>query len=161
MQDLVEHLSALLKNKNWKLATAESCTGGLLGAAITHRPGSSDIYECGFITYSNQSKISLLKIPESLIKSQGAVSAACAEAMAKGVINHTDANLALSITGIAGPGGGSETKPVGLVFVGYAVKSGATGSIEFHFEGNREQIRASAATAALRKAIDMIEKEKM
>lgn len=161
MQDLVEKLSELLKTKDWKLTTAESCTGGLLSAAITHRPGSSDIFECGFITYSNEAKINLLKVPEALIKSQGAVSPACAEAMAKGAVNASSANIALSITGIAGPDGGTEEKPVGLVFIGYAIKNGATGSIEFRFEGNREQIRAQSAAEAMRKAIDLIEKEKM
>jgi nicotinamide-nucleotide amidase len=157
MHDLIETLSRALKEKGIKLVTAESCTGGLLAAAITHKPGASDIFDCGFITYTNQSKMNLLGVPEVVLSSFGAVSGETAEAMAKGALKNSNAALAVSITGIAGPGGGTDKKPVGTVFFGYALKNGSTGSIECHFKGNREQIRTAAATNALEHLLTVLE----
>ena len=135
MQDLVEHLSILLAERNWKVAFAESCTGGLLAAAITHRPGSSSIFDRGF-----------------------AVSAETAEEMAKGALKNSLASLTISITGIAGPDGGSEEKPVGLVHFGYTLKGGSSGSSHEIFDGTREQIRSKAAKTALQNAITILNK---
>lgn len=159
MQDLVEHLSIELEMRGWKLAVAESCTGGLLAAAITHRPGSSKIFDRGFVTYSNEAKMDCLNVPQEMLNDHGAVSPETAKAMARGAIKNSAANLAVSITGIAGPDGGSEEKPVGLVYFGYAVKDGACGSVENHFHGNREQIRGQAATSALKQLITVLQSE--
>lgn len=159
MQDLVEKLTEQLQKREWLLATAESCTGGLLSTAITHRPGSSNVFDRGFITYSNEAKIELLSVPEQLLTMNGAVSAQCAEAMARGALKHSNAHLSVSITGIAGPEGGSDEKPVGLVFFGFALKGGSAGSIEVQFEGTREQIRGQAAVTALKQLLTVLESE--
>ena len=157
MQDLVETLSGLLDGKGITLATAESCTGGLLAAVLTHREGASKVFERGFVTYSNQSKMDMLSVPEVILTTHGAVSAEVAEAMAKGALKNSLAGIAVSITGIAGPDGGSDKKPVGLVYFGYALKGGSAGSLEHRFEGNREQIRSQAASTALKHLITVLE----
>ena len=110
-----EQIIALLRAKAWRLATAESCTGGLVAAAITDIAGSSDVFDRGFVTYSNMAKTEMLGVPASVIESHGAVSAIVAGMMAKGALAHSKAQVAVAITGIAGPGGGSKLKPVGLV----------------------------------------------
>lgn len=160
MQDLVEKLSIQLAEREWKIALAESCTGGLLAAAITHRPGSSAIFERGYVTYSNAAKSECLDVPEEMIKKNGAVSAEVAEAMATGALAKTPADMAVSITGVAGPDGGSEAKPVGLVYFGYALKNGSSGSVEYKFDGTREQIRAQAATTALKHMLTVLERDR-
>lgn len=153
MQDLLENLSKVLTDKKLKVAVAESCTGGLLASALTHRGGSSAYFDCGFITYSNASKIELLHVPEQMLAMSGAVSAQVAEAMARGTLKRSKADIALSITGVAGPGGGTATKPVGMVFLGYAVKGGLAGSVELALKGNREQIRGLAVAEALQQIL--------
>jgi nicotinamide-nucleotide amidase len=110
----------LLRSQSMRVATAESCTGGLVAALLTSIAGSSDVVERGFVTYSNEAKTEMLGVPAELIATYGAVSAACAEAMAKGALASSLADIAVSITGIAGPGGGSEAKPVGLVYLAVA-----------------------------------------
>jgi nicotinamide-nucleotide amidase len=106
-----------------KVTTAESCTGGLIAASLTEIAGSSDVFERGFVTYSNQSKTELLGVPADLITQSGAVSEAVARAMAEGALAHARADIAVAVTGIAGPGGGTADKPVGLVFIGAAKRS--------------------------------------
>jgi nicotinamide-nucleotide amidase len=118
-----KELIALLKEDGYVLALAESCTGGMVAAALTSIPGSSEVFDRGFVTYSNIAKQEMLGVPASLLKKHGAVSAEVAVAMAKGALKNSKANAALAITGIAGPGGGSPEKPVGLVFVACAVKN--------------------------------------
>jgi nicotinamide-nucleotide amidase len=116
--DLVEkaeRLLSLCRSKKLKLATAESCTGGLVGGLITAIAGSSDVFERGFTTYSNEAKRDCLGVPEDVLRTYGAVSEEVARAMAEGALAHSEADIAVSITGIAGPGGGSRDKPVGLV----------------------------------------------
>ena len=108
-------LVALLKASNLKMATAESCTGGLVAAALTDIAGSSEVFDRGFVTYSNTAKSEMLGVPAALIAQHGAVSAEVARAMAEGVLAHSDADIAVAVTGIAGPGGGTTDKPVGLV----------------------------------------------
>jgi len=116
----VEALGDALRRRRWRLATAESCTGGLLAGACTAPAGASDWFAAGFVTYANDAKQGLLGVPAALIASHGAVSAEVADAMARGALAHAGVQLALSVTGIAGPGGGSVAKPVGTVWLGLA-----------------------------------------
>ena len=114
-------LIAELKARGVRVALAESCTGGLVAAALTAVPGSSDVFDRGFVTYSNESKHELLGVPKALLKRHGAVSEQVAKAMAKGALARSNANIAIAVTGIAGPGGGTPDKPVGLVYLAGAV----------------------------------------
>jgi nicotinamide-nucleotide amidase len=114
----------LCRARGLRVATAESCTGGLVAAALTEIAGSSDVVECGFVTYSNQAKEAMLGVPASTLKRYGAVSAETASAMAAGALAHSQADLSVAITGIAGPGGGSKQKPVGLVHFAAASRDG-------------------------------------
>lgn len=157
MQDLVERLTFLLATKKMKLVTAESCTGGLLSATITHRPGASDVFERGFVTYSNEAKVELLNVHDTTLEKHGAVSSEIAEEMAVGALKTSHADLAISITGIAGPEGGSEDKPIGLVYFGFALKKKSSGSIEEHFKGSREKIQTAATMTALKHLISILE----
>lgn len=157
MQDLVKQLSDLLEAKNMMLATAESCTGGLIAAAITHKPGASKIFDRGFITYSNESKIELLKVNKLTLEQHGAVSPEVAQLMAQGALKKSKADLTVSVTGVAGPDGGTEEKPVGLVYFGYALKGGSSGSVEHRFEGSREDIQTKATIRALKHLISVLE----
>lgn len=157
MQDLVEQLSTLLNQKKLTLVTAESCTGGLLASAITHRAGASAIFDRGFITYSNQSKTELLNVPTQTLQHYGAVSTETAEAMALGALKNSAASLAISITGIAGPDGGSTEKPVGLVYFGTAFKNEPATSLEVRFEGTRSDIRGAATSMALKHLVKILE----
>lgn len=156
MPDLSKQLSDILRDKGLKLTTAESCTGGLLSAAITALPGATEIFERGFVTYSNDAKIECLSVPKETIAAHGAVSGETAQAMAVGALENARADVALSITGIAGPDGGSTDKPVGTVYIGYAVKGGKTGSIHNVFEGSRDHIREQSVAAALSCLIDAL-----
>ncbi len=137
MQDLVETLSNKLKGLGLMLATAESCTGGMIAASMTDRPGSSEVFERGFITYSNEAKTELLDVPKDMLMKHGAVSSQVAIAMVKGAIAHSRAELAVSVTGIAGPDGGSDTKPVGLVYIGFGDKAGVVEVAEQSTESRR------------------------
>ena len=131
-----------------KLVTAESCTGGGIGAALTSVPGSSDVYKGGVICYTNWVKNHILGVPNELLESDGAVSAPVAEAMATGVRIALDADVAVSVTGLAGPGGDDFGNPVGTVFIGYC-DSGKVLSKEYHFNGDRASIRDQAVKSAL------------
>ena len=132
------------------IATAESCTGGLLAALITAIPGSSHVFERGFVTYSNSAKIESLGVAPPILEQFGAVSAEAARAMAEGALTHSPASRALSITGIAGPGGGSPEKPVGLVHFGLARRGGAIIAVEKRFgELGRDEVRSAAIATAI------------
>jgi nicotinamide-nucleotide amidase len=159
MQDLVEKLADLMQKKGITLVTAESCTGGLLAATITLRPGTSKMFERGFITYSNESKTEMLGVPKDLIDKYGAVSEEVAQSMAQGALEKSRADLSISITGIAGPDGGSEHKPVGLVYFGYAMKGKSAGIMQHMFKGTRKQIQAEATQTALKHLISVLDKE--
>jgi nicotinamide-nucleotide amidase len=124
LRHLAETVLARCRAKGWTLATAESCTGGMVAAALTDIAGASDIVERGFVTYSNRAKSELLGVPRELIEKHGAVSAETAAAMAKGALKNSPADISVSITGIAGPGGGSREKPVGLVHFAAASRDG-------------------------------------
>lgn len=144
-----EALLAQCRAKGLKIATAESCTGGLLSGALTAIPGSSDVFERGFATYSNEAKAECLGVPMTLITVHGAVSAEVAHAMADGALARSAAHLSAAVTGVAGPGGGGEAKPVGLVFIAGA-RRGAMTVVERHvFSGDRAAIRAASVAAAL------------
>lgn len=138
------------------MTAAESCTGGLLAAAMTGRPGSSAVFERGFVTYSNEAKIELLGVGPKIIVKNGAVSLECAEAMAQGALQNSHADIAVSITGIAGPDGGSEEKPVGTVCFGVATKDGVR-SFSRLFAGDRHAVRESATQTALEELISTLE----
>ncbi|MBV9757203.1 MAG: nicotinamide-nucleotide amidohydrolase family protein [Alphaproteobacteria bacterium] len=132
-----------------RLATAESCTGGLIAATLTAIAGSSDVVDRGFVTYSNAAKTELLGVPAELIARVGAVSREVAARMAESARDRSAADIAVSVTGVAGPGGGSAEKPVGLVWLGLAGRDGATSTARHVFPGDRAEIRRRSVAAAL------------
>ncbi len=143
-------LIASCRTRGLTVATAESCTGGLLAALITAIPGSSDVFERGFVTYSNAAKIECLGVSPRILEDFGAVSAEAARAMAAGALAHSSANMSLSITGIAGPGGGSPGKPIGLVHFGLARRGGAIAGVEKRFgDLGRDGVRSAAIAMAI------------
>ena len=140
----------IFRSRELRLATAESCTGGLVAAAMTEIAGSSDVFDRGFVTYSNEAKVSLLGVGQSDLDQFGAVSVEVAAAMARGAIKHSDADVAVSVTGIAGPGGGSPEKPVGLVCFGVADRHGRLKTRISNFgEIGRREIRLHSVRFAL------------
>ena len=146
-QELLAHIpSALLADlmlkRHWMLTTAESCTGGMIAAACTDLAGSSAWYERGFVTYSNEAKSDMLGVPAELIATHGAVSEPVARAMASGALQHSRAQVALSVTGIAGPSGGGPDKPVGTVWFGWATPDGVWSEMR-RFEGDRAAVRTA------------------
>lgn len=153
IKELVIHLGSALQQHHWSCATAESCTGGGLAYAITSFPGSSAWFDRGFITYSNQSKQDLLGVTSDTLSLHGSVSEAVAIEMAQGALKHSMAQLAISITGIAGPSGGSVDKPVGTVWIGLAAINSPTTAMTYYFHGDREQIREQTIITALEQLI--------
>ena len=151
--DLRERAATLLKayeQRRLKIATAESCTGGLVVALLTEIAGSSAVVERGFVTYSNEAKTELIGVPESLIVAHGAVSEPVARAMAEGALRHSRADVTVAITGIAGPGGATDTKPVGLVHFGLARRGAAVLHLERRYgDLGRETVRRRAVEDAL------------
>ena len=156
LQQLATQLGDKLLARGWMVATAESCTGGWVGQLLTSLPGSSAWYERGFITYSNAAKTEMLGVPTATLENHGAVSEETACAMATGALTHSHAQASLAITGIAGPGGGTPQKPVGMVCYGWAFTDGTVISSNCRLSGDREEIRSRAAAAALRGLIDLI-----
>ncbi len=144
-----EALLAACRAAGLTIATAESCTGGLVAGTLTAIAGSSDVLDRGFVTYSNAAKTEMLGVPAALIETEGAVSEAVACAMAEGALRHSPASLSVSITGIAGPGGGSATKPVGLVWFGLARRGGAVRTRRREISGDRTAVRHAAVAEAL------------
>ena len=162
MDDLIKlstQIGDLLKAKRYTLALAESCTGGLASATITDIAGSSAWFENGFITYSNAAKQSMLGVSEATLNQYGAVSEQTASEMVSGALNHSQANLAASITGIAGPAGGSADKPVGTVCFAYAIKNQPVTTITHHFTGNRQAIRHQSVIQLLNGLIALIQSQ--
>ena len=153
--ELVERLAAVLLNKALKLATAESCTGGLIAAACTDLAGSSAWFERGFVTYSNEAKMDLLGVEERLLRRAGAVCEGTARAMAQGALARSRAQVAVAVTGVAGPTGGSPAKPVGTVWFGFAVP-GQLLTEKCHFEGDRAAVRAATVQHALRRLLELL-----
>jgi nicotinamide-nucleotide amidase len=152
---LVVRLAELLQRRGWMLATAESCTGGLIAAACTELAGSSAWFERGFVTYSNEAKTEAIGVDAGLIAAHGAVSEPVAHAMAEGAIAHSHAQVALSVTGIAGPSGGSPDKPVGTVCFGWSV-GGAVRTERLHFGGDRASVRTASVRHALETLIRLL-----
>jgi PncC family amidohydrolase len=153
--DLVKELGEALRALEWKMAVAESCTGGGLGAAITDQAGSSSFFLGGVVAYDNRLKRTLLGVTDGTLAKFGAVSLRVAERMATGCRLRLDADVAVSITGIAGPGGGSADKPVGLVFIGVATVA-ASDARQFVFSGDRADVRRQAVHAALLLTLDAV-----
>lgn len=145
IKKIATHLSAL----KWQLVTAESCTGGLIASAVTEVAGSSQWFERGFVTYSNLAKEEMLSVSPQLIREHGAVSEEVALAMAMGALQHSAGHIAVSVTGIAGPDGGSIEKPVGTVCFGWATRTASPRSLKRQFDGSRQEIRLAACQEAL------------
>jgi nicotinamide-nucleotide amidase len=140
-------LAQALTERGWMLATAESCTGGLIAAACTELPGSSDWFERGFVTYSNEAKTELLGVDAALIAANGAVSEVVARAMAFGAVRHSRARASVAVTGVAGPSGGSRDKPVGTVWFGFMVDGRLTSETR-RFDGDRSAVRQATVVHA-------------
>lgn len=149
LRQLVEEVAALLINQHKSLVTAESCTGGWVAKCCTDLAGSSAWFERGFVTYSNDAKTDELGVLPATLDKNGAVSLPVVEEMALGALAHSSADVSVAITGIAGPDGGSTDKPVGTVWIGWAIKNGVVHSICFQFRGNREAVRRQAVFEAL------------
>jgi nicotinamide-nucleotide amidase len=160
----VQALAAALLARGWHLAAAESCTGGLIAAACTALPGSSHWFDRGFVTYSNAAKAEMLGVPRQLLQAHGAVSEPVARAMAEGALARSQAQLALAVTGIAGPAGAVPGKPVGTVWLAWSVREGqprasqperrpATGAERLQLDGDRARVRALTVERALRQAL--------
>lgn len=147
-QDWCGLLAHLMPKIGWKLATAESCTGGLIAAHCTDVPGSSDWFERGFVTYSNAAKTELLGVDAALIATHGAVSEPVVRAMARGALAHSCAQVAVAVTGIAGPGGGSADKPVGTVWLAWATATRLESTCQL-FAGDRRAVREASVAYAL------------
>ena len=144
-------LADALRARGWRIATAESCTGGLIAAACTALAGSSDWFERGFVTYSNAAKAEQLGVDVLLIAQHGAVSEPVVRAMAEGALLHSAADLAVAVTGIAGPGGGTADKPVGLVWLAIAQRGAATQAERLQLSGDRAAVRAHTVALALQR----------
>ena len=156
LESLIEHLSALLTAKQLKITTAESCTGGLIAENLTAISGSSLWFERGFVTYGNNAKEMMLGVNPHLIQTYGAVSQLVAEAMASGALSHSESDIAVAVTGIAGPTGGSKEKPVGTVWLAWAYKD-CVQSRHYHFKSaTRKEVRQLACYYAVQGAISFL-----
>lgn len=154
LTELAQQAGERLLQRNWMLATAESCTGGWVAKCLTDIPGSSQWFERGFVTYSNQAKQDLLGVMAATLESAGAVSEAVVMEMAQGALRHSRADIAVAISGIAGPGGAMPGKPVGTVCFAWATKSGRPHSETRLFTGDREAVRRQSVAHALEGVLD-------
>lgn len=154
IKEIVEQLGQKLKQKKLMIVTAESCTGGGIAQAITDIAGSSAWFDRGFVTYSNESKVQMLQVKQSTLNEYGAVSEQVAEEMAIGALANSNADIAISVTGIAGPSGGSENKPVGTVYIVWRLKDGQVVSERHDFLGDRDDVRQQAVELALNKCLE-------
>ncbi len=155
METLLAQVAAALQAKGWMLTTAESCTGGWIAKLCTDLTGSSVWFERGFVTYSNEAKQEMLGVPAATLAEYGAVSEAVTAAMATGALLHSRAQVAVSVSGIAGPGGGTITKPVGMVCFGWAAQDGKVRTATQYFQGDREAVRYQAVQYALQGVLQM------
>ncbi|MFB0935909.1 MAG: CinA family protein [Propionivibrio sp.] len=156
LEALAGQLGALLLEGRQKLVTAESCTGGWVAQCLTAIAGSSEWFDRGFVTYSNEAKQEMLGVPADTLVAHGAVSQPVAVAMAEGALRHSHADWAVAITGIAGPSGGSVQKPVGTVCFAWACRDGRVAAGTSHFAGNREEVRARSVAHALAGLLEQI-----
>jgi nicotinamide-nucleotide amidase len=154
-EELVGQLSDKLREKKWMVACAESCTGGMIASAITDLAGSSSVFDRGFVTYSNKAKMEMLSVSRETLGEHGAVSPETATEMARGVLQHSSAQIAVSVTGIAGPTGGSDEKPVGLVYIGIATKEGCFAHHR-QCDGSRAEIRGQTVEEALKLLLEQL-----
>jgi nicotinamide-nucleotide amidase len=157
LRSLARRAGARLKKRRLKLVTAESCTGGWVAQAVTSIAGSSEWFDRGFVTYSNEAKRELLGLRSATLTRHGAVSEATAREMAAGALRRSRAQLAIAVTGIAGPGGGTRERPVGMVCFAWARKNGGTQSAVRRFGGGRESIRRQSVAAALQGLLQLLQ----
>ena len=156
ISELAQQLGECLKGQGLTLATAESCTGGWIAKTVTDLAGSSDWFEGSIVCYSNALKHGLLGVPEKILEDFGAVSCETVKAMTAGVFEHTPADVAVSVSGVAGPGGGSCEKPVGTVWLCWSKRDESLHVYEFHFEGDREAVRLQSVEKALSSVMDLL-----
>lgn len=156
MDVLAARVGGVLKSHGYLLATAESCTGGGVAQAMTDIAGSSAWFDRGFVTYSNAAKVEMLGVDEATLSRHGAVSEAVVREMVRGALLHSDAQVALAITGIAGPGGGTPDKPVGTVWFAWAVRDRQLVSRMYNLQGTRAEIRAGSVHLALQGVLDVL-----
>lgn len=154
-QSLEEQVFLQLKDRHMKVSFAESCTGGLLAGRLVNVPGSSEVFEEGYVTYSNEAKQRLLDVSSEALENYGAVSRQVAEQMARGAAKRSGAQAAVGVTGIAGPDGGTDQKPVGLVYIGCFADHEVVVT-ENHFDGSRKEVRDQAVEAALKLLLDCL-----
>lgn len=152
LEDVVQQLSTELQRRGWMLATAESCTGGMIAAACTDLPGSSAWFDRGFVTYSNAAKTEMLGVPAELIAAHGAVSEEVVRAMAEGAVARSAAQVSIAVSGVAGPDGGSTDKPVGTIWIAWCLAKDCQTTL-YHFHGSRHAIRQQALRTALRQLL--------
>ncbi|UCB53829.1 MAG: CinA family protein [Thiotrichales bacterium] len=158
VQELAKKLGARLLMKGLRLATAESCTGGWIAKVLTDIAGSSDWFEAAVVSYSNESKKHFLKVPDGVLLDHGAVSENTVIAMQQGLFLETRADAGISVSGIAGPGGGSEEKPVGTVWIAVGMRDQMVHTQKFLFEGERDQVRLQAVEASLKALLELVER---
>jgi nicotinamide-nucleotide amidase len=154
-EQLTRQLASALLHGQQKICTAESCTGGLIAKTFTDLAGSSDWFERGFVTYSDQAKSEMLAVPATLIEDYGAVSEAVATAMASGALRHSRADFSVAVTGVAGPGGGSDDKPVGTVWIAVASAEQLVAK-RYQFEGDRQAVRAATLQTAIELLLELV-----
>lgn len=157
LNDLVQRLADVLAGNGRMLAVAESCTGGWVAKTLTDLAGSSNWFDRGFVTYSNAAKQDMLGVSAGILAEHGAVSEAVVRAMAQGVLARSQADIALAISGIAGPGGGLPDKPVGTVCFAWAMRGGFDETMTCHFEGDRDAVRSQSVQQALQHLLDLLE----
>ena len=158
INELAKRLGARLLMKGMKLVTAESCTGGWIAKVLTDIAGSSDWFECAIVSYSNEAKKHFLKVPAGVLLDHGAVSENTVLAMQQGIFMETRADAGISVSGIAGPGGGNEEKPVGTVWIAVSLRDQIVHTQKFHFAGDRNQVRLQAVAAALKALLELVER---
>ena len=159
VHDLAKRLGARLMMKGMKLATAESCTGGWIAKVLTDIAGSSDWFDSAIVSYSDEAKKHFLKVPDGILLDHGAVSENTVLAMQQGIFMETRADAGISVSGIAGPGGGSEEKPVGTVWIAVGLRNQMVHTQKFLFEGDRNLVRLQAVEAALRSLLELVERD--
>ena len=158
LQQLAVQLGSVLTTRGQRLVAAESCTGGWIAKAVTDIPGSSRWFERGFVAYSNAAKVDMLGVRETTLAAHGAVSAETVQEMVTGALVHSQAQVAVAVSGIAGPDGGSADKPVGTVWLAWAVRGGTIHSRCYQFDGNREAVRYQSVSAALEGVLDVLDR---
>jgi nicotinamide-nucleotide amidase len=157
VHELAKRLGTRLLMKGMKLVTAESCTGGWIAKVLTDIAGSSDWFDCAIVSYSNEAKKHFLKVPQGILLDHGAVSENTVIAMQQGIFMETHADAGISVSGIAGPGGGSEDKPVGTVWIATGLRDQMVHTRKYLFEGDRDEVRMQAVEAALKAMLEQLE----